>query len=233
MTTRIRKGGRRLLTVTLVLVLAPAAARSEEALPKAKGLREVNLEPSSFQVVKRDSGPVNYYSVVDDPTGAYLRSAYKPPYETAVLGYAIPDDLRRRVAKIQWKWRAITLPKGGNECAGGKGDSAAVVYLTWKRGLRWYVLKYVWSATGTKGAICDKKRNLFQAQETIIVESGGPLNEWKTMAIDPDEEFRKHFEDGDPKADVPDLGGVGLMSDGDQTQSESSADWSGFAISYR
>jgi hypothetical protein len=43
-------------------------------------------------------------------------------------------------------------------------------------------------------------------------------------------EFRKHFEDGDPEAEVPDLFGVGLMSDGDQTKSHSSADFADFTL---
>jgi hypothetical protein len=50
------------------------------------------------------------------------------------------------------------------------------------------------------------------------------------VALDLPREFRKHFEDGDAKADIPDLFGVGLMSDGDQTASPSSADFAGFTL---
>jgi hypothetical protein len=150
-----------------------------------------------------------------------------------VLGYPIPEALRGSVASIQWKWRAVTLPLGGNECDDGAGDSAAVVYVTWKRGLRWYSLKYVWSSVGPKGRTCDRKRNLFRAQDTIIVESGPPVGEWRTVEISPDLEFRNHFEDGDPHADVPDLVGVGIMSDGDQTKSVSEADYAEFVIKPR
>ena len=106
----------------------------------------------------------------------------------------------------------------------------AVIYVTWKRGLRWYTLKYVWSSVGAKGAVCDTKRNPFVAQDTVILQSGGPLNVWKRESIDLKAEFRKHFEDGDPRASVPDLLGIGLMSDGDQTQSESSADYADFVL---
>jgi hypothetical protein len=37
------------------------------------------------------------------------------------------------------------MPRGGNECRGGFADSAASVYVSFKRGLRWYTLKYIWS----------------------------------------------------------------------------------------
>jgi hypothetical protein len=124
----------------------------------------------------------------------------------------------------------LALPAGGNECADGNGDSAAVVYVTWKRGLRWYSLKYVWSSVGPKGSTCDRKRNPFRAQDTVIVESGPPLGEWRTVTINPDIEFRNHFEGGDQQASVPNLIGVGIMSDGDQTKSPSEADYADFAV---
>ena len=68
------------------------------------------------------------------------------------------------------------------------------------------------------------------SQDTIVLQSGGPLNKWVTEEIDPTADFRKHFRDGDPDGHVPDLVGIGLMTDGDQTKSESSADYGGFEL---
>ena len=160
---------------------------------------------------------MNYYRVVDDPVLPHIHAAYLPGYETAVMGFEIPRGRERAFHHLSWTWRADVLPRGGDECARGAEDSAAVVYVTWKRGLRWYTLKYVWSAVGTKGNVCDRKRNLFVAQDTILLESGGPVGTWKTETIDLDAEFRAHFGEGE----VPDLHGLGLMTDGDQTRSES------------
>ncbi len=218
--------------VAAALLVAPASAFSETASDLGAGA-EMPLDPHSFRVVERESGPVNYYSVVDDPAGAYVHAAYKPPEKTAVVGFSIPEERRHSVAKLRWKWRALALPKEGNECAAGRGDSAAVVYLTWRRGLKWYVVKYVWSSVGPKGQVCDSTRNLIRAQDTVIVETGGPLNEWRTVEVDPDAEYRKHFEKGDPKAQPPALLGIGLMSDGDQTMSPSEADYGGFVLTVR
>ena len=219
-----------LLLALGALAAAPALGREPfTTVPRP----EVDIDPRTFEVLKRDSGPINYYSFVEDREGGYLHADYKPGYKTTVLAYALPENHRRDVARVRWRWRAEALPAGGNECQSGKTDSAAVVYLTWKRGLRWYALKYVWSSVGPRGAVCDQKRNPFVAQDTVILESGGPLNEWRTVDLDPDEEFRKHFAGGDPRANVPDFGGIGIMSDGDQTGSESSADYGGFEITYR
>lgn len=186
------------------------------------------LPVQGFRIVERASGPVNYYSVAAGPP-QHIHSRYEPGFETAVVGYGA-KEWQARATRLSWKWRAVTLPVGGNECQDGKGDSAAVVYVSWKRGLRYYTLKYVWSAVGPRGAVCDKKRNPFLAQDTVIVESGGPLGEWKTVDLDLRAEFRKHFEGGDAKAEVPDFFGIGLMSDGDQTRSVSSADFAEFSL---
>ena len=146
------------------------------------------------------------------------------------LGAEVPEQLRQHTRRVHWKWRALVLPKGGNECKQDLGDSAAVVYVSWKRGLKWYSLKYVWSSAATKGQICDQKRNLFVVQDTVVLESGGPVGAWKNESIDPSAEFRAHFENGNPSADVPDLVGLGIMSDGDQTLSISSADYTAFTL---
>jgi hypothetical protein len=131
---------------------------------------------------------------------------------------------------VKWKWRAVTLPKGADECVKGKGDSSAVVYLTWKRGLRYYTLKYVWTTASTRGAVCGSKRNPFVAQDTVILRSGGAGSSWKSEAIDLHREFRRHFANGDPNAEVPRFLGIGIMTDGDQTKSESAADYADFVV---
>lgn len=191
---------------------------------------DMTIEPKDWRIVARESGPVNYYSIASEAGTSFIRARYTPPIKTAVLGWQTPDSERQRIKKVRWTWRAQVLPNGGDECASGKGDSAAVVYLTWKRGLRYYTLKYVWSAVGQKGRVCDSKRNPFVAQDTVILESGGPTGQWRTAEIDLAGAYRRHFEGGDANASVPDFVGIGLMSDGDQTKSESSADYGTFTL---
>lgn len=210
--------------VGLVTIL-PTNGRAESGQPGS-----LNLEVTHWQVLKRDSGPVNYYQVVNDPSMPFVHAHYTPPEATTVLGFQLADNDRQRANAVSWQWRAVTLPKGGDECANGRTDSAAVVYLTWKKAFRYFTLKYVWSAVGRQGAVCDRKRNPFVAQDTIILESGGPLGVWRTEEINLKTEFRRHFDDGDPAGDVPDFVGVGIMTDGDQTKSESEADYAGFVL---
>ena len=211
-------------------LLAASTGPEGTPAPAAKPLSETKIDVHQFRVVESYSGPISYYKIIEDPEQAFIRAVYRPPLETVTLGAEVPEDLRDKTKKFRWRWRAHVLPKNGNECAPGFGDSAATLYVSWKRGFKWYALKYVWSSVGKKGQVCDQKRNLFVVQDTIILETGGPLGIWRDEEIDPSSEFRAHFENNDPHADVPDFVGIGIMSDGDQTHTISSADYAGFAI---
>jgi hypothetical protein len=194
--------------------------------------RQVTADVGSWRVIERESGPTNYYVVVHDGAGSYLRGYYRPGLETTVLGWQVPDNVRATAQTLRWRWRVEAFPKDADECASGKTDSAAVLYATWKRGLHWYTIKYVWSTVGGKGNVCDKHRNPFSSQDTVILESGGAADQWHGEEVDLKSEFRRHFEDGRADADVPDFVGIGIMSDGDQTRSDSAADYGSFSIDW-
>jgi hypothetical protein len=184
-----------------------------------------------WRIIDSQSGPVNYYSLLRDGPRTFLRGTYQPPNKKAVLGFEVPDASRGRLHRLDWSWRAIKFPDGGDECVKEKGDSSAVVYVTWRRFLRWYSLKYVWSATRKSGTVCDRRRNTFVAQDTVVLESGGPAGVWKRESLDLAREFRAHFGEGDEHADIPPLMGLGVMTDGDQTKSVSTGDYSDFVLS--
>jgi hypothetical protein len=205
-----------------------------EAPSKAsKAMRAVIRAPvEKWRLIESESGPVNYYSLLRDAERPFIRGSYQPPHKKAVFGFELPEQSRRRVQRLDWNWRAIKLPVLGDECSPKKGDSPAVVYVTWRRTLRWYSLKYVWSTTRPTGTVCDRRRNPFVAQDTVVLRSGAPLGVWKHESLDLAREFRTHFEDGDPDADVPPLLGLGVMTDGDQTKSESTGDYADFVFSY-
>jgi len=194
------------------------------------GARPYPIDAHRFQVLQRDSGPTSYYWIVDDPGGSFIRGIYKPPLETVTLFADVGDGLRRGVDRIRFRWRAWVLPVEGNECVPGRGDAAANVYIAWKRGLRWYSVKLAWSSGAPAGATCDATRNPLVASDTIVLRSGPPVGEWHEEEIDPSALFRQHFEGGNPAAEVPELQGVGILTDGDQTHTMSAADYAGFVL---
>ena len=216
-------------TTTAASPPAPVASAPGKAAPAASGVLRATLE--QWRIIDSQSGPVNYYAVLHEGPLSFVRGSYQPPNKKAVLGFEVPEGRRGRLRRLDWSWRAIKFPAQGDECVAKKGDSTAVLYVTWRRFLRWYSLKYVWSTTRKPGTVCDRRRNTFIAQDTIVLESGGPPGVWKHESIDLAREFRAHFGEGDEHADVPPLMGLGVMTDGDQTRSESSGDFADFVFS--
>jgi hypothetical protein len=206
------------LAVFMLSTLASAASR------------EYPLDIHALRVLERDSGPVNYYQWLEANGESYIHADYRAPLKTVTLFEPLPDKFRRGVHKLRWRWRALVLPKHGNECARGLGDSAAAVYVTWKKGMRWYSLKFIWSAEAKVGDTCNKTRNPFVFSDSVVLHSGHTSEGWVAEEVDVEEMFQKHFIDTGDTDRIPELQGIGLLSDGDQTQSESSADYAGFEI---
>lgn len=197
------------------------------------GVHAAVLDVHAFRPVEGPkSGPEVYYQVVESQEGPVLRGSYHPGMQSVTMGIRVPEDLGRRVRLVRWHWRARAFPDHGDECRDGRGDSAASVSLAFKRGLKWYVLKYVWSSVSPLGAVCDRKRTPLLARDAIVLESGGAPGTTRREVVDVRGAFIDHFAGGDQHAEVPDLVGIGVMTDGDQTRSESGADWTGFELQY-
>lgn len=190
------------------------------------------LDVRQFRPVEgpTDGASVYYKSGTGESGEPFLGGAYRTGMETVTMGIEVPGAWKQRARRIRWRWRVNAFPVGGDECTPGKGDSAASVNVAWKRGLKWYVLKYVWSSAAKLGAVCDRKRTIFLARDTIVLESGGEPGAWLSELVDIRKSFQDHFENGNPQADVPDLVGVAVLTDGDQTRSPAAAEWADFEL---
>ena len=222
-----RRGG---AACTAALLCLCSAALRSSALPADARPTSTRLDLHGFQVLEQYSGPFSYYRIIEHPAEPFVRALYRPGTEPVTIGIEVPDDWRRETKKVRWRWRAMALPKGADECESGKADSAASVYLSWKSGFRYYAVKYAWTTLGKPGRTCDSRRGIFVLQDTVIRRAGGPVGEWTDEELDPDAEFRNHFRGGDKEAEVPDFFGIGLLSNGDDTQSVSGADYTGFIL---
>lgn len=214
-------------TAVLLVVLA---ASDGGAVPVSAPAHRVVIPPGEFTVFKEDSGPVNYYSVGEDGGTLILRAAYRPGLGNVVMKARVPEAARQAVRSVSWRWRAHALPKEANDCGPGASDSAASVFLAFKAGLKLMVIKYVWSTLGTVGTSCQSNRGWFFDRDTTLVQVGGPLDVWTSHTVDPRREFVKHY--GGKLEDVPDFVAVGVMTDGDNSQSPSEADYADFVVEW-
>jgi DUF3047 family protein len=210
----------------LLLMLAANDGGTTLAVPA----RHAVVPLTSFTVFKEDSGPVNYYSVASEDGVAILRGVYRPGLGNVVLMARVPEQARHSVASVSWRWRVHAFPRDANDCGPGASDSAASVFIAYKAGLKLMVIKYVWSTVGTVGQSCQSTRGWFFDRDTVLVQVGGPPDAWSSYSVDPHREFVKHY--GGKLEDVPDFVAIGLMTDGDNSQSPAEADYADFVVEW-
>ena len=212
-------------SMSLLLVALVASDGGTVPAPAHK----TTLPPGAFTVFKQDSGPVNYYSVGQDGDTPILRGDYRPGLGNVVLMARVPDEARQAVRSVSWRWRAHAFPKDANDC-GGVSDSVASVFIAYKAGLKLMAIKYVWATVGTVGTSCVSNRGWFFDRDTTVVQVAGPLDVWTEYSVDPRHEFVKHF--GGKLEDVPDFVAIGVMTDGDNSQSPSEGDYADIVVQW-
>ena len=90
------------------------------------------------------------------------------------------------------------------------------------------VIKYVWNSVGPAGRSCELANNLFFAKREVVLRSAGALDTWHTETVDPRRDFARYF--GGKLEDVPDFVALGVLTDGDATNSRSEADYADFVL---
>jgi hypothetical protein len=218
------------MSISMSLALAAIVASNGVTMPAPAPTHRAVIAPSAFTVFKQDSGPVNYYSVAEEAETPILRGVYRPGLGNVVLMAQTPEAARQAVRTVSWRWRAHALPRDANDCGPGASDSAASVFLAFKAGLKLMVIKYVWATVGTVGQSCQSNRGWFFDRDTTLLQVGGPLDVWTSYTMDPRREFVKHY--GGKIEEVPDFVAIGVMTDGDNSQSPSAADYADFVVEW-
>jgi hypothetical protein len=112
----------------------------------------------------------------------------------------IGRDLRgqmnlRGLPILEWSWKVITLPTGGNACQKSTDDEAAQVYVAWLRFpemVRSLIIGYVWDSTARVGTICKSQKT--PTIVYIVLRSGpGQIGKWLTERRDVVEDFQRIY----------------------------------------
>jgi hypothetical protein len=117
---------------------------------------------------------------------------------------------------LEWRWKVMTLPTGGNACQKSTDDEAAQVYVAWVRSpeaVRSRIIGYVWDSTAPAGTICKSQKT---ATVTYVVLRSGSdeLGKWITERRNVVEDFRKIYGEAPDNPTV-----LSLAIDSDDTRS--------------
>ena len=117
---------------------------------------------------------------------------------------------------LEWSWKVITLPTGGNACQKSTDDEAAQVYVAWLRSpeaVRSRIIGYVWDSTAPPGTICKSQKT--PTVTYVVLRSGSDeLGKWITERRNVGEDFRKIYGEAPDKPTA-----VSLSIDSDDTRS--------------
>jgi hypothetical protein len=101
---------------------------------------------------------------------------------------------------LEWSWKMVALPKGGNSCEKATDDQAGQVFVMWPRfpeQVRSRIIGYVWDTTRPVGTTCKSEKTGMVTY--IVVRSGADdIGKWFTERRNVREDFRKIYgEDAD------------------------------------
>jgi hypothetical protein len=149
-------------------------------------------------------GSPKYDFTVIDNTGKkvlHLRSED----DSSTISRDIKDKVRLSETPIlEWTWKAVTLPKGGNSCKKATDDQALQLFVVWPRfpeAVRSRIIGYVWDTTAPVGTVCKSEKT--GTVTYIVVRSGtAELGQWVTERRNFRDDFRKVYgaEPDDPAA---------------------------------
>ncbi|MBI5507465.1 MAG: DUF3047 domain-containing protein [Deltaproteobacteria bacterium] len=213
----------RVFWALVFVAMLPGGARADGGAPE-----KVSIPAGPrWKVLSRFAEGDSYYSVVDEGGAKLLRARYRPGRDTVILYAEL--DLPGHFRTLRWRWRVHKFPEGADEAIEGRRDSAGAVYVYFEATVRKYVLKYVWSVKHPPGFnFRGNNSRLFQKIH-LVVKDGPPAatEEWRLASAPLDEDFHRYFG---ADVDVPSIVGLGVLTDGDGTNTEVIADYADFEL---
>ncbi len=163
--------------------------------------------------------PTYDFAVVEDEAQRVLR--LKSRDDSSTIAKDIKGKINLKETPIlEWTWKAVVLPTGGNSCKKAADDQAGQIFVVWPRfpeALRSRIIGYVWDTTQPVGTICKSEKT---GTVTYVVVRSGPadLGKWITEHRNVREDFKKIYGD---EPDNP--AAVSLAADSNDTHSSSEA----------
>jgi Protein of unknown function (DUF3047) len=178
----------------------------------------VNGLPPGWKSRGFDRGETAPYWIEEENGNRFLRAEDRG--ENVML-YKEVRWSARDYPYLSFRWRVRAVPAGADERFEKKADSAAGLYLSYRRklGIVPESVKFVWSGSLAAGSAF--RRPGIGMPWTVVAGSGEPDHAWRTFVFRTEDVYRKTF--GKDPGDRP--LGIGLLSDANSTLSLAAADY--------
>ena len=164
-----------------------------------------------------------FYRVADEVNNKYLEAHTKDSHMFVIKKAEV--DIAQ-YPYLNWKWRPNIFPPDGDETVKKKCDVVAsvnvvLVAVKWKP----KTIKYSWSTTLPVGTRSRSPFSKWPARaDIVVIRSGiGDQEGWITEKVNVLEDYKKLYKK--ESVESFEIGAIVLMSDSDNTGSESAADY--------
>lgn len=214
------------LAITLLFCFSLVVFASTKIVVEDFEVSTAGKFPAGWKAHK-DRG-LSFYRVFEEGSNLFLRAEVKD--DSVYIGKEEKFD--SSIFKyVSWKWRAHKLPEGADERYKSKGDSCAAVSVLFPNsGLSDLVgipkaIKYVWSSSLKKGT---KTKSPYDSDTRVIVLETGyhKAGEWVSERVNVYQDYKDYFNE-EPEEAM----GIAILSDSDNTDSVSKADYDDITIS--
>ncbi|HEY6728785.1 MAG TPA: DUF3047 domain-containing protein [Polyangiaceae bacterium] len=146
--------------------------------------------------------------------------------QAITIGKAFDGWDLKQYPVLQFQWKAMKLPTGGNENSMSQNDCSAAVYGFWDIGFPFKVnsIKYTWSSTLKVGTEISKR--LGHDFVRVMQSGAAGVGQWHTVQVDVRSDYRRLFKVEDP----PGPNGIAILTDADATGSEAEAYYADFRL---
>lgn len=200
------------LSATLVLGLLAVAFAADLVVVEDWSTQPVGTRgiPPPWQK-QRWGSPAYDFTVVEDGGRKVLQ--LKSASDSSTISKEIKGKVSlKETPVLEWTWKVVALPTGGDSRKKESDDQAAQLYVTWPRfpeALRSRIIGYVWDTTAPAGATVKSQKT---GTVTYIVVRSGPadLGKWLTERRNVREDFKQAYSE---EPDDPSVLSFGIDSD--------------------
>jgi hypothetical protein len=210
---------RRVIPVLAVVLLAAVATAAEVVIEdwKAHKIGTTGL-PDDWKPQNWGTPHYDNVTIVEDEGRHALH--LKSVNDSSTLNREIKGKVHLKdTPMLEWEWKLIVLPKGGNACKKATDDEAGQIFVVWPRfpePVRSRIIGYVWDTTQPVGTICKSEKT--GTVTYVVVRSGSSdLNKWVTETRNVVEDFKRIY--GEPPED-PAVLSVSIDSNDTNTTAE-------------
>lgn len=216
------RGGNRLIGWLLAAAVAacasaavaqsPASRVVEDWSPHSDGTRGV---PKGWQTQSWGS-PKYDFAVVSEGAGRVLH--LRSVDDSSTITKEVKIDVKQYPI-LQWRWKVVELPKGGDARRKETDDEAAQLYVTFPRfptAVRSRTIGYIWDTSAPVGAIFPSKK--VSTVTFVVVRSGdADLGKWLTETRNVLDDYKRIYGE----APSEDVGGISISINSQNTKSRS------------